>query len=165
MQSLSGAKTMTLSIIGPERYDLAVRPDGYAVRCEMGFEKFSGLAARRIPKLYVISVDEWPVYVGITRTRLSARFRLGWRGNGRHGYHGYKWRDRITAAKVDIWGQEQPEPIPNEILDIEVIEAEVVFLIRQAGQWPEYQTEIHFHRSSEEHRHWAAEIMGRYRAR
>jgi hypothetical protein len=30
------------------------------------------------------------------------------------------------------------------------IEAEVVYLIRQAGQWPLFQTEIHFHESSEE---------------
>jgi hypothetical protein len=43
-------------------------------------------------------------------------------------------------------------------LDIETLEAEIVFLARCAGQWPEGQTEIHFHPSTEEHREIAANI-------
>lgn len=153
---------MPLKIVGPERYELAVSPEGYTVRCGQGTDRFSGLASRLIPKLYVVSVDEWPVYVGITSRRMSERLRYGWRAKGEHGYHGYRWRHSITEAKVDIWGQEEPARVKGEILDIEVIEAEVVFLIRQLGQWPMYQTEIHFHQSSEEHRNWAAAIIGRY---
>ncbi|WP_224785366.1 hypothetical protein [Pandoraea pnomenusa] len=47
-------------------------------------------------------------------------------------------------------------------MDIETIEAEVVYLIRQAGQWPKFQTEIHFHPSSAYHREWASTIAKRY---
>jgi hypothetical protein len=35
-------------------------------------------------------------------------------------------------------------------------------LLRCAGQWPEYQTEIHFHSSSKEHRDAASAILGTY---
>jgi hypothetical protein len=44
------------------------------------------------------------------------------------------------------------------MLDIETVEAEVVFLARSAGQWPLCQTEIHFHRSEEVHRDIAAAV-------
>ncbi|WP_208456081.1 hypothetical protein [Burkholderia ubonensis] len=47
-------------------------------------------------------------------------------------------------------------------MDIETIEAEVVYLVRQAGQWPKFQTEIHFHPSSADHRQWASTIADRY---
>jgi hypothetical protein len=50
-------------------------------------------------------------------------------------------------------------------LDIETVEAEVVFLIRSAGQWPLHQTEIHFHLSTQVHRDIAATVMSHYRAR
>ena len=46
--------------------------------------------------------------------------------------------------------------------DIETVEAEVVYLIRSAGQWPEFQTEIHFHPSTPVHRKVAEEIMQHY---
>jgi hypothetical protein len=39
----------------------------------------------------------------------------------------------------------------------------VVFLIRQGGQWPAHQTEIHFHPSDAVHREAAASIMARYK--
>ena len=154
---------MPLKIVGPERYDMSISPDGYIVRCGKGTNKFSGLATRLIPKLYVISVDEWPIYVGITSRRMSERLNFGWRAKGEHGYHGYRWRHSISDAKVDIWAQEEPARVMGEILGIEIIEAEVVFLIRQMGQWPMYQTEIHFHQSSDDHRKWAAAIMEKYR--
>jgi hypothetical protein len=154
---------MALKIIGPERYDLAVRPDGYSVRCIKGTSKFSGLATRLIPKMYVVGVDEWPDYVGITTRRLSERLRCGWRAKGERGYHGYRWRHSISEANIDIWGQEELARVQGEILDIEVVEAEVVFLIRQTGPWPVYQTEIHFHQPDDEHRKWASDILGHYR--
>jgi hypothetical protein len=43
--------------------------------------------------------------------------------------------------------------------ELETVEAEVVFLIRCAGQWPRGQTEIHFHPSEKEHRDLAAKIV------
>lgn len=42
------------------------------------------------------------------------------------------------------------------------MKAELVFLIRQAGQWPAYQTEIHFHQSTTVHRQVAATIGARF---
>ena len=42
------------------------------------------------------------------------------------------------------------------------VEAEVVFLIRSAGQWPLHQTEIHFHPSTQIHRDAAASVMAHY---
>jgi hypothetical protein len=58
---------------------------------------------------------------------------------------------------LDIWCHEDA-PSGSDDRDIETVEAEVVFLARQAGQWPEGQTEIHFHPSTEEHRAVAASI-------
>ncbi len=62
---------------------------------------------------------------------------------------------------MDIWCHENS---PGEkTVDIEIVEAEVVFLIRSAGQWPLHQTEIHFHPSQQVHREVAASVMARYR--
>jgi len=49
-------------------------------------------------------------------------------------------------------------PPQNSDRDMETIEAEVVFLATQAGDWPEGQTEIHFHPSTPEHREIATSI-------
>ncbi len=44
--------------------------------------------------------------------------------------------------------------------ELECVEAEVVFLARQKfKQWPEFQTEIHFHRSRQFHRDAADRIL------
>lgn len=77
------------------------------------------------------------------------------------GYHGYAWRHALSTANLDIWCHRDP-PETDSCLDIETIEAEVVYLIRQAGQWPRFQTEIHFHPSGDEHRQWALTIAETY---
>jgi hypothetical protein len=77
-----------------------------------------------------------------------------------HGYHGYAWRHHHAKAMLDVWCHEDARD--RDTIDIETIEAEVVFLIRGAGQWPLHQTEIHFHPSTQQHRVVAAEIMSRY---
>jgi hypothetical protein len=41
---------------------------------------------------------------------------------------------------------------------METVEAEMVFLARRAGRWPEGQTEIRFHPSTTEHREIALTI-------
>jgi hypothetical protein len=43
--------------------------------------------------------------------------------------------------------------------ELETIEAEIVFEIRVAGQWPRFQTEIHFHESNDDHRRLAKDIF------
>ena len=69
----------------------------------------------------------------------------------------------MDCATLDIWHQEDPSGNPNEI---EAVEAEVVFLIRKlTGQWPRYQTEIHFWLSTKAQRGSARRILGHYSIR
>lgn len=144
------------------RYALTFDAVTFAVKCPESTSKFSGLATSRFPKLYVISVEghSYPVYVGITKQSMSSRLRVGWAANGKNGYHGYAWRRHFSAATMDIWCQ--VDAVDGDCLDIETVEAELVYQIRQVGQWPAYQTEIHFHRSTEIHRQMAATIGARF---
>jgi hypothetical protein len=150
-----------MRISGPERYKLNFDSDAFAVQCEKGTPKFSGIATSNKPKLYIVSIDNKPIYVGVTKQPIRNRLRLGWSANGESGYYGYAWRHHLTEANIDIWCHEDA-PLENPALDIETVEAEVVFLIRCAGQWPLHQTEIHFHPSTSTHRDVAASIMARY---
>lgn len=150
-----------MRISGPERYKLSFCPGSFVVECGQGTPRFSGIATSGKPKLYIVSVDEKPVYVGITVQPIRNRLRLGWNADGERGYHGYAWRHHLTQANIDIWCHDDA-PLDKPALDIETVEAEVVFLIRSGGQWPLYQTEIHFHPSLPVHRQVAATIMARY---
>jgi hypothetical protein len=67
----------------------------------------------------------------------------------------------MSEAVLDVWCHENA-PSDNPCLDIETVEAEVVFLIRCAGQWPLHQTEIHFHPSGDVHRAVAKTIFDTY---
>jgi hypothetical protein len=148
-------------ITGPERYRLVFDARSFAVTAVNGTPRFSGIATSKKPKLYIVSVDEKPIYVGVTKQSIRNRLRFGWNADGKGGYYGYAWRHGLTEALLDVWCHEDA-PADNAALDIETVEAEVVFLIRHAGQWPPYQTEIHFHPSSQVHRDVAATIMARY---
>jgi hypothetical protein len=77
------------------------------------------------------------------------------------GYYGYALNDKHSAADFDIWCHENP-PAKNSDRDMETVEAEVVFLIRRAGRWPLFQTEIHFHPSMPHHRKIAETIIAHY---
>lgn len=147
-----------MKIDGPERYKLTFDADKFVVTCSRGTPKFSGLSTRRLPKLYVVSFNAKLIYVGITRQPMRSRFRGGWTADGENGYHGYAWRKTYTEAVLDIWCHEDA-PLQNSDRDMETIEAEVVYLARrEGGQWPEGQTEIHFHPSSAQHRQIAETI-------
>jgi len=148
-----------MRITGPERYKLVFTSRNFTVTCPKGTNRFSGIATTKLPKLYVVSVAEKPIYVGVTRQPIQARLRYGWSAAGKGGYYGYKWRHKHSTANLDIWCQNDPKVTDY---DMETIEAEVVFLIRCAGQWPPSQTEIHFHCSSHRHRKVAAEIVDQY---
>ena len=143
------------------RYKLVFDSKQFSVTCPHGTAKFSGLATSVLPKLYVASVEGKPIYVGITKQPIRNRLRLGWSANGSKGYYGYAWRHNFSEANLDIWCHTNA-PAENECLDIETVEAELVYLIRKAGQWPLFQTEIHFHPSGVEHRAIAARIGARY---
>ena len=52
---------------GPRTLRSRDHANSFAVACERGTSKFSGIATSRKPKLYVVSVDEKPIYVGLTK--------------------------------------------------------------------------------------------------
>lgn len=145
-----------LSLNGPERYSLTFDHKTFQVKGGQGSNGFSGIAATKGPKIYVLSNDDGPFYVGAARRKLQPRFRDGWNARGRNGYHGYAWRKVLTSAELWVWavigGAEGAR-------DMQTIEAEVVFLIRASGQWPLHQTEIHFHPSTAAHRTLAVKIV------
>ena len=144
------------------RYTLEFDATTFKVLCPLKKEKFSGLATSALPKLYVISAEgyQYPVYVGMTKQSMGNRLRMGWKADGKNGYHGYAWRRHFATAAMDIWCH--TDSIEGNCIDVETVEAEMVHLIRQAGQWPAFQTEIHFHESTAEHRKVAGEIGARY---
>jgi hypothetical protein len=150
-----------MQLQGPDRYQLTFTPEAFTVLCPKGTDRFSGMATSELPKLYIASIDNKPIYVGITKQSIRNRLRLGWNANGESGYHGYAWRHGNTAANLDVWCH--VDAVDRNERDIETVEAEVVFLIRSAGQWPEFQTEIHFYPSTPHHRKVAAEIMAHYK--
>ena len=158
----SDAKEVPMRLTGPERYNLAFKEGSFTVWKENGEKGFAGIAASRGPKLYIIFNDlERPIYVGVTLQTLNSRLKQGFMAKGEHGYYGYAWRRNSNHVIIDVWKHEDPMP-DNPIYDIETVEAEVVFLVRQAYQWPEHQTEIHFHPSYLEHRSAAARIADCY---
>ncbi len=151
-----------IEIKGPDQYQLRYDGERFAISSETGSSRFSGLAASKFPKLYVVSFDNEPIYVGITKQSLRNRLRLGWKADGANGYHGYAWRHIGNNATLNVWTH--VNAIDRQSLDMETIEAEIVYLIRQQGQWPKFQTEIHFHESSEEHRALARQVIDHYQS-
>jgi hypothetical protein len=135
-----------MKISGPEHFKLTFDPK----KCTA---KFSGLANTKRPKLYAVAVDGELIYVGITKSTMRARLYGGWNAKGKNGYHGYAFRHTHTEADLYIWCHE--DAVERSSLDLETVEAEVVFLVRKAGQWPRGQTEIHFHPSTKRHRELA----------
>lgn len=145
-----------MKIDGPESYQIVFDAKTFCVDPDLSERARSGM-----PKLYVVSSQGTPIYVGMTKQKMRQRLRYGWEAMGKSGYYGYAWRRELTEAHLDIWYQTDSSQ-GNPTLDMETIEAEVVFLIRTSGQWPVFQTEIHFHPSSEEHRTIARRIHGYY---
>lgn len=88
---------------------------------------------------------------------MSVRLRGGLTADGTHGYHGYSWGKKSHWMRLDIWYFDEDDIQPT---DLETLEAEVVFVYRrESGQWPEGQTEIHFHPSDTTHRQLAGQIL------
>jgi hypothetical protein len=141
-----------MRMIGPEVYKLSsISANGFSVTCPKGTNRFSGDAASKKLKLYVAVGGGEPVYVGITKQPIQRRLYLGWKAKGANGYHGYAWRHHLQNVDLMLWYHDAAVTA----LDIETVEAEVAFLIRKAGQWPRFQTEIHFHPSLPLHRQTA----------
>ena len=72
-------------IDGPERYKLTFNSSTFSVTCASGTYKFSGNATSRKHKLYIVSVDDRPIYVGVTKQPIRNRLRLGWNAEGKGG--------------------------------------------------------------------------------
>ena len=149
---------------GPYTYQITFdREDGTnKVNDCRGKSKFSAPVTHRRPKLYVVSNEGEPIYVGATIQPIANRLRQGFTAKGEHGYYGYAWGQGLDQVTIDIWvgrGGDEGSAF------IETLESEVVFLIRkEIGQWPAHQTEIHFHPSDPVHRELAAQIVKRYRS-
>ena len=141
---------------GPFTYHITFNPERITgVEGPSGKKNLSGPASQLVPKLYVISHEHRPLYVGVTKQRISARLRQGFQSKYR-----YKWTQYLKQAAVDIWLLKEGV---QDMTPIETIEAEAVLLIRQKyGQWPEHQTEIHFHRSEPAHRTAARDVIKHY---
>lgn len=146
-----GINPVRKMLTGPEKYDLTLTPTAYSLE-----KKFSGSCTKKVPKLYVVLAEGQVLYVGVTRQSMRSRFRYGFKADGRNGYHGYAWRHKHAKANLYVWAA----AADLSLLDVETIEAEVVFLFRQStGSWPACQTEIHFHQSTEAHRNAAADVL------
>jgi hypothetical protein len=147
-------------LLPPVRYQMTYNPTSFHVVCPADRSRFSGLAAAKRPKVYAVSRRGLPFYVGATMQSMGGRLRTGWTADGLNGYHGYQWRHHHSNARLDVWAFADSADIDR--FDLEAIEAEVVFLIRVAGQWPVHQTEIHFRRSTKTHRRIAKQIFEHY---
>jgi hypothetical protein len=153
-----GVASGSVKLERTQRYRLEAGTDSCSVVAPNGSHHFVAPATQRIPKLYIASRNGAPIYVGITSQSMATRLRFGFRANGKHGYHGYRWRGQ-SDLDLDIWYLDDVPPA-TAAAELECIEAEVVFLTRQTfNQWPEFQTEIHFHSSNTFHRDVAARIF------
>jgi len=148
-----------VNLLGPDRFQLTFDAHSVSVASISGQPHFTGRAAAPSPKLYVVSAQARPFYVGVTKQPMRNRLRLGWNADGSSGYYGYAWRHLLRKATLDIWYHQTPGA-SAAIRDLETVEAEIVFLIRSRfKQWPQYQTEIHFHSSKPSHRRAAATVL------
>ena len=144
-----------MHILKPIRYRITFNPEKITgVKGPNGETEFSAPVTKSSPKLYVILHNHEPVYVGATIQSIGARLRSKSKYN-------YEWRRCLENADVDIWLLENEKS--NGTTTMETVEAEVVFLFRKiSGQWPKYQTEIHFHHSNYHHRTAAQYIINHY---
>lgn len=147
-----------MKITGPDKFKIIIKSlKTFEIISPEGDGRLHGRAAEsKRPKLYVISHNKKIIYVGITSQNIRNRLRMGFQASGKGGYHGYAWRRKLKEVNMDIWYDEKG----NSQDDIEAIEAELVFSIRaNYRQWPKYQTEIHFHQSTSEHKKKAEKIF------
>jgi len=151
---------MTMRLVGPHRYTVTVQDGWYVVLDSEGRNNFVTPVTTSCPKLYVFAVGNRPIYIGQTVQGMGARMRLGFSADGSSGYHGYRWRQKLDSAELFVWRLEDVAA-RDPRRDLECIESEIVFAYRiKYDQWPEHQTEIHFHQSSAEHRSLASQVFG-----
>ncbi len=143
---------------GPERYRMEFDARAFQIEAASVESKMSARARASCPKLYVIAVKGRVVYVGVTNQPIRNRLRQGWRADGRTGYYGYPFRHHLKAASLFVWFHTKARG-KGLMRDLETVEAEVAYLVRTGGQWPAFQTEIHFFPSKPAHRSAAKAIV------
>jgi hypothetical protein len=154
-----------MKLKGPYIYEITVKSNfDYSVMDSNGKTTFVSPVTGRGPKLYVFSNNGNLIYIGQTIQGMSARMRLGFNADGTRGYWGYQWRKELPKATLHIWCLEGAQE-EEELKILECIESEVVFKYRSAyKKWPEFQTEIHFHKSTIEHIELASTIFQTFQA-
>lgn len=139
-------------LIGPETYSLKVNSGKYSVTAPNGKPHFVSPATKAGPKLYLVFEGGTLIYVGVAIRAMASRLRDGFKPPGKNGYHGYAWKHLTRDLRLDIWYLRKKQS-SSSLKELESLEAEVVYLFRSStGQWPKYQTEIHFHPSTTAHR-------------
>jgi len=97
------------------------------------------------PKIYVLIWGKRIIYIGGTGDNLRERLDPSLN----HEQYPYEWRDIPERLMLVVF------VVPDEYFNpvekgryakgIGAIEAELVYMVRRSGKWPDYQTEIHFH--------------------
>jgi hypothetical protein len=152
-----------MRLSNPNKYKIYVKNNWYEVRNDKDTYTFISPDTIRCPKVYVFAVDEQPVYIGQTVQSMAARIGLGFRADGSSGYYGYRWRHELSSVRLLVWRLEEVTE-EDELHELECIESETVLAYRQTyNQWPKYQTEIHFHQTSGEHRALAIQVFNTFR--
>lgn len=147
-------------LLSPQEYTLQLHEGGsYALAANGVPCTFQAPASTRgIAKLYTLAYESALLYVGIATQPMSSRLTYGFRAKGKGGYYGYKWKGLRHALRLNVWTARLGETSAS-LRELETVEAEVAFLCRQqSGQWPQYQHEIHFYPSSEQHRNAADRV-------
>ena len=147
-----------MRLAGPVHCNLQFNSTTFRMSSATGEDELSRELRACRPKLYVVVSRGRIIYVGITNQPMRARLRLGWTATGKGGYYGYAFRHHLKRATLLVWFHTRRAG-EAPMRDLETIEAEVAYLVRRRGQWPTFQTEIHFHRSSAAHRKVARSVV------
>jgi hypothetical protein len=150
-------------IPNPEKFTLHLKGNkdsGYKISDKLQngilIKKFGSSVTKKHPKIYVVLSEEKIVYVGYTSDSITNRLRSGLNpankskantsGTDTHGYSGYKWRglQNVELLVFVFNGFEIPVSKAYKLM-FENIEAELVHQIKSNGDWPKYQSEIHFY--------------------
>lgn len=135
---------MNLTFFNYDRVELSLREGQIdAIKNLKHFEFPDDFASEykkpNVAKIYLVKGSSFYQYVGATFQPINKKLYQGLKADGKHGYHGYKWK-RFDKAELIVWTFDGIDKS-----QMESIEAELVFQIRNKyGRWPESQNEIHF---------------------
>lgn len=170
-----------MELTGHNRYRFTI---DYGYLNFRGEGEYGAPFSKRWPKLYVVSSGGMPIYVGAATKPIKDRLSDGIRPSSKRRYL-WSWSSfALEDLAVDVWAVdldcqdiETMTDDPNmqlamdgtinkkpEDIILETLEAELVLLIHQNyHQWPKYQQEIHFHKTSDALREKAIEIFEQFR--